>query len=295
VSRYRWALRPGWILSHLFVIACVVTFVFLGLWQFDRLMGRREANEVIRERQALAVAPVDEVMAAGSTPDQANEAVFRQVTITGTYSVDDQVLIRNRTNQGSPGYWVVTPLTTRPGEAVAINRGWIPIQTGDDAPAGDYAPPPGQVTVTGLVVDSQEQSGLGVTDPEGERLATLSRVDVPRLQQQVADDLYPMFVNLVTQDPAQADALPEPVPPPELTDGSHLNYTGQWFIFATLTVIVYPLLLRRTARNKAAEAATAAFDADSNGADDRPDGAPAPEGPTSGADGSALASSGPRP
>lgn len=266
MARYRWALRPGWIFSHLFAIACVVAFVMLGLWQYGRLMGRREANDVIRERQAQALVPIDDVMTAGSTSDEVSDAVFRQVSIGGTFATDDQVLIRNRSNNGSPGYWVVTPLMTRAGEAVVVNRGWIPIQTGDAASPDFYAPPAGEVTVTGLVVDSQEQSGLGVTDPEGERLATLSRVDVERLQQQVDADLYPMFVNLVTQDPAQAAQLPEPVPPPELTDGSHLNYTGQWFIFATLTVIVYPLLLRRTARHKEAEAADAA-DASSGGSD----------------------------
>ena len=254
MSRYRWALRPGWILSHLFVIACVAMFVFLGLWQFDRLMGRRESNDLIRQRQSMPVVPVNEVMAV-EDPAAAGDAVFRQVTTTGTYATEDQVLIRNRSNQGSPGYWVVTPLATSDGEALVVNRGWIPIQTGDDASPDFYAPPSGTVTVTGLVVDSQEQSGLGVSDPPEGKLAALSRVDVPRLQQQVDDRLFPMFVNLVSQDPAQAARLPEPVPPPELTDGSHLNYTGQWLIFATLTVIVYPLLLRRTARNKEIEAA----------------------------------------
>ena len=256
MSRYRWALRPGWILSHLFVIACVAMFVFLGLWQFDRLMGRRESNDLIRQRQSMPVVPVNEVMAV-EDPAAAGDAVFRQVTTTGTYATEDQVLIRNRSNQGSPGYWVVTPLTTSDGEALVVNRGWIPIQTGDDASPDFYAPPSGTVTVTGLVVDSQEQSGLGVSDPPDGKLAALSRVDVPRLQQQVDDRLFPMFVNLVSQEPAQVGQLPEPVPPPELTDGSHLNYTGQWFIFATLTVIVYPLLLRRTARNKEIEAAEA--------------------------------------
>jgi cytochrome oxidase assembly protein ShyY1 len=236
----------------------VVLFLFLALWQFDRLMGRRESNDLIRQRQSMAVVPVDEVMAVGATAESAGDAVFRQVTMTGTYATEDQVLIRNRSNQGSPGYWVVTPLRTAAGEAVVVNRGWIPIQTGDGVSADFYAPPAGTVTVTGLVVDSQEQSGLGVSDPAEGKLDALSRVDVPRLQQQVDDRLYPMFVNLVTQDPAQVEPLPEPVPPPELTDGSHLNYTGQWLIFAVLTVIVYPLLLRRTARNKAGEAAEAA-------------------------------------
>jgi hypothetical protein len=44
------------------------------------------------------------------------------------------------------------------------------------------------------------------------------------------------------------------VTPPVLDDGPHLNYAGQWFIFATLTCIVYPLLVRRTARQRAERA-----------------------------------------
>ncbi len=80
------------------------------------------------------------------------------------------------------------------------------------------------------------------------------------------------------QDPAQAAGVPVPIARPVLDDGSHLNYMGQWFIFATLTCIVYPLLLRRTARNKAAEAAQAAFDRDEAAGDDGdgPDGGPGP-------------------
>ena len=44
--------------------------------------------------------------------------------------------------------------------------------------------------------------------------------------------------------------MPEPIPKPELDEGPHLNYAGQWFIFALLTIIVYPLLLRRVARRR---------------------------------------------
>lgn len=257
MARYRWALRPGWIVLHVLVAAAVITFVVLGLWQRGRLEGRRQSNDVIRARQSEPVVPVGDLMAATSEPDQVGDAIFRTVEATGTYDTADQVLIRNRTNNGSPGYWVVTPLEVAPGEALVVNRGWIPIQTGDEVDPSFYAPPAGTVTVTGLVVDTQEQSGLGVVDPVGERLATLSRVDVGRLQDQVDLDLYPLFVNLVAQDPAQSGVLPEPVPAPVLDDGPHLNYMGQWFIFAGLTIIVYPLFIRRTARQKEAESGPA--------------------------------------
>jgi cytochrome oxidase assembly protein ShyY1 len=112
------------------------------------------------------------------------------------------------------------------------------------------------VTVDGMIRASQTRSsGLvgGPIDASEGRLSTLSRVDVARLDQQVPEPLYPLALDLRAQDPAQPGDLPLPVPAPELSEGNHLNYAGQWFIFATLTAIVYPLLLRRVARSKAAE------------------------------------------
>ena len=260
MSRYRWALRPGWILSHVFVLACVLTFLYAGLWQHARLEGRREINAMIAARESAPPAPIGQVIHPGATTSDLGDAVFRQVSATGTYKTDDQVLVRNRTNHGAPGYWVLTPLVQADGTAVVVNRGWIPLLLGDAADAGGYAPPTGPVTVTGLLRATQRQEGLGITDPPDGRLATLSRVDLDRLQVQVPEQLSPGFIELATQVPPATNGVPDPIPPPELDDGSHLNYMGQWFIFATLTCIVYPLLLRRTARNKEGEAAQAAFE-----------------------------------
>ncbi|MEZ5141295.1 MAG: SURF1 family protein [Acidimicrobiales bacterium] len=249
---YSFARRPAWIASHLFVLACVVLFVRLGFWQLDRLHGRREANALIEARMDAAPAPLDAVVPPGSSADDARDATFRPVTVTGTYRADQQVLVRNRTNQGAPGYWVLTPLETTPDRAVVVNRGWVPLPAGEAADASPYAPPTGTVTVTGLVRDSERREGLGVADPETGTLTVLSRVDVERLGQQVPEQLAAVWVQLTGQEPAQTGTLPLVIERPVLDDGPHLNYVGQWFIFATLTVIVYPLLLRRVARNKAA-------------------------------------------
>jgi len=252
---YSFARRPAWIASHVFVLLCVLAFVRLGLWQLDRLHGRRDANALIEARMDAAPEPFGQVVPAGSTADGARDATFRTVTVTGTYRTDQQVLVRNRTNEGGPGFWVVTPLTAGDGTTVAVNRGWVPLPMGEATDVAPYAPPSGTVTVTGLVRDSERREGLGVADPEQGTLSVLSRVDVERLGQQVPEPLAPVWVQLTTQDPVQPAGVPVPIARPVLDDGSHLNYTGQWFIFATLTVIVYPLLLRRVARNKAGPAA----------------------------------------
>lgn len=267
VSRYRWVLRPGWILSHLFVLGCIVAFVNLGFWQVHRLQERRDANALITARQVAAPVALDQVLDQDATPAEVAEATYRLVTVSGTYRVADQVLIRNRTNGGAPGFRVVTPLVRPDGSAVAIDRGWIPLHygDGDQASPSRYAPPAGEVTVTGIVRETQRQEGLGVSDPPTGTLPAMARIDVPRLQAQVDLSLLPVYVELTSQQPAQPDGSPAPIPPPPLDDGPHLSYAGQWFIFATLTTVVYPLLLRRNAKHKEAdalEAAAAAADAD---------------------------------
>jgi surfeit locus 1 family protein len=264
---YSFLWKPRWILSHLFILALVVTFVSLGFWQLRRLDERRTYNALVESRQDLPAATVAELLPAGPTTTSAevNEVIYRPLTITGTYAPDQEVLVRNRTYSEVPGYWVLTPLVQRDGTAVVINRGWVPFDsTNPDGPWTDFAPPTGVVTVVGKVQASQvRSSGIigGPKDADEGTLRTLSRVDIGRLQQQVDETLYPISVDLTSQDPAQVGLLPVPIPPPELDEGPHLNYAGQWFIFATLTVIVYPLLMRRVARNKGAERAQAESDA----------------------------------
>ncbi len=260
MSRYRFAFRPGWILSHLFVGACVCAFIWAGFWQLRRLDERRTSNALVTARTIAEPVPLAQALAADPAVHDAEAVAYRRVTVTGTYQVDDQVLISNRTNGGSPGFWVVTPIRQADGSEVLVNRGWIPLPYGDGGSPAVYQPPSGQVTVTGIVRPTQVTEGLEVADPADGRLTTMIRVDVPRLAKQISAPLVPVYVDLGQQVPPQPAGIPAPVPAPPLDEGSHFSYACQWFLFATLTCIVYPLLLRRTARHKEADAKQAAVD-----------------------------------
>jgi len=248
--------RPGWILSHLFVLGCVVAFILLAFWQLDRLSGRREVNRMIQGRETEAPVPIESLVDPTQSADVANANTFRVVTVTGHYDTANQVLIRNRTrNNSDPGWWLITPLVGADGKtAVAVNRGWVPYAIDENSTLAEFAPPSGSVTVTGLLMSTQNRVS-GPYDPSDGVVHTLSRVDLTRYQHQLPYQLYPVYVTLQSSTPPQSGPLPEPVPAPEMGDGPHLNYAGQWLIFATLTVIVYPLLLRRRARDKGVERA----------------------------------------
>ena len=242
--------KPRWILSHLFVLSCIVAMIFLGLWQLSRYHGRVKINHMLETRMAVAPVPIEKLIRPHEADDVANHRAYRQVTVTGHYDNSNQILIQMEQDaQSDPGYWLVTPLILSDGSAVAINRGFVPLGLDENGPLLAYRPPSGSVTVTGMLYPTQNRTG-GPYDPATGHLHLLSRVDLHRWQRQVPYTLYPLYVNLSSSQPPQKGTYPEPVPKPTLDDGPHLNYAGQWAIFATLTVIVYPLLLRRVARNR---------------------------------------------
>jgi len=247
---YRFLLKPRWIVSHVLVLTLVVVMVNLGLWQLHRLDQRRDFNALVESRTELAAEEVTDLLPASSGFDDAEDVVFRVVTASGTYRADEEVVVRGRSFEGRSGAWVLTPLRLDDGTAVVVNRGWVPLQAGLEVQP-EWAPPAGEVRVEGLLVETQTRGRFGSIDPEGERLDELARADVARIQQQVDEDLVPAVLQLETQDPAQSGDFPVAIGRPSLDEGPHLNYAGQWFIFAAIAAIGYPLVLRRIARNRA--------------------------------------------
>ncbi len=258
MSAYRFALRPRWILSHVLVVLLVVLMVNLGFWQLRRLDEKRDFNATARARQAAAPAPLDEVLAATDSFDDAEAVTFRRVTARGTYDTDHEVLVRGRSLDERPGAWVLTPLLLDGGAAVIVNRGWIPTQGVPDHVPAEVEPPDGTVSVSGQLMATQTRGRFGPKDPASGTLTDLARADVGRIQQQVPYDLYPALVQVAEQRPAQDNGLPEPLPPAHLDEGPHLSYAVQWFCFSTIAVVGYPIILRRRARSGTPDGASPA-------------------------------------
>lgn len=257
---YRFAGRPKWILSHLFVLAMVVLMVNLGFWQLRRLDERKAHNRVVSVRTAAAPMPVDRLLGAGDGFGSAGLAKargfeFRQVTATGTYRADQEVLVRGRSLNGAAGSWVLTPLQLADGTALVVNRGWIPNDGSKEKVPSTFAAPSGPVQVTGLLQATQTKGSFGATDPPNGTLTNLARADILRLQRQVPEKLVPAYAQLERQRPSPiADRAPTLLPGPELSEGPHLSYAIQWFLFSIMAVVVYAMILRRSVRERAREA-----------------------------------------
>ncbi len=229
------------------VIVLVVAFTNFGFWQLRRLDERRQDNAVIAARSSVPVQPVDEVVVADAGFDDVGDLAYRRVTARGTYDSDASVLVRARALEGRPGFHVLTPLVLEGGGAVMVNRGFAPFTSDAAEVLAATRTAPGEVELTGLVLATQERQGIGPTDPPDGTLTEVARVDLARLQQQYGRSLYPVYLQLQDQFPPP-NGLPTVLPAPEQTEGSHLSYAGQWFLFAAVGAIGWPILLRRTAK-----------------------------------------------
>jgi surfeit locus 1 family protein len=234
------------VLSHVLVAVLVVVMVFLGLWQLRRLDQRQERNALISERTEEPTAPLTEVVAVDGSPGEASAARFRRVEASGSFEPGSDVVVRNRTFRGQPGSWLLAVLRLDDGDAVIVNRGWVPV-TGEQEPPVDALVTEGPVVIEGLVETTQERGRFGSTDPAVGTLRRVARVDVGRLADQVDDAVYPVWIQLERERPHPGD-LPIPVDPPELGEGNHFSYAMQWFSFSVIALIGYPIVLRRVAR-----------------------------------------------
>ena len=249
MARYRFALRPKWILSHVLILILVVVMINLGFWQLRRLDEKKTYNASVRANESLPVAPIDAVVHPIDPSSSGKDIAFRRVTMLGQYDLGSEVLVRARSLNERPGVWVATPLRLADGAAVVVVRGFLPTQGTPDFVPADAEPPTGEVTVDGLVQETQTRGTFGPTDPSDGRLSNIARVDVARVQKQVPYALYPVWVQLGSSQPAQVGPEPEVLPEPVLDEGPHLSYAVQWFIFSTIALVGYPLILRRSARN----------------------------------------------
>jgi surfeit locus 1 family protein len=229
--------------AHVIVVALAILFINLGFWQLRRLEERRLENTVGESR--LDADPVELDLLLEASGDDIDSLEFRRATATGVFQPDDEVLVRSQVHQGVAGFHVITPLLGEGGNAVLVNRGWVPLDA-DEVPVEAAPPPDGTVTVTGWVRPSQTRGALGPSDPDDGRLVTMSRVDIDRIQEQVPYELDPVYLSML--DDLEGD-LPIAAEAPSFDDeGPHLAYAIQWFSFALIGLVGYFFLLRRAAR-----------------------------------------------
>ncbi len=237
MSTPRRPVTAGWIWLGLGIAVFSTICILLGFWQLDRSRERAAENEVLAERLASDPVPLDALIL--DDVEQADEDLIGwPVALSGSWVAEEQVLVRGRALEGTPGFWVVAPLITDDGLAVLVNRGWVGLDYTDPL---DRRLRPADPVVEGITVPGERPTGIGPQDPVDGRLAVVGILDIERIGAQADLDLEPVVVQSTSET-----GEPTPLALPDTEDpGPHLAYAIQWFGFAAIAVIGFAALAGR--------------------------------------------------
>jgi surfeit locus 1 family protein len=227
-----------WWWSTLLVLLGMAVLVRLGFWQLDRLAQRRAHNAEIA--QQLALPPLS--LTGAVLPDDLSSIKYRHVSARGVFDFSHQIGLKLQNWMGTPGIHLITPLVIEGSpQAVLVDRGWIPI---DQAAAENWSQfdEVGPVTVTGFTKLSQPlpaRTGNAAQATSVEPQLEWYRVDIRAIQAQMPYKLLPIYVLQSPTGDANAN-LPYRVEPEfDLSDGPHLGYAIQWYIFSLILGTMY--------------------------------------------------------
>ncbi len=236
-----------WLALAVFVVALAIAFVNLGLWQLARLDQRRAMNNSVTVHENSPVADFATVFTRPIT--EADQ--WQRVAVRGTFDPKHQFLVRYRSNGQESGYEVVTPLHTRSGAWVLVDRGFGVKPADADYPTALPAPPSGEVSITGYVRRDEQGSVQAMTPVQP--LNTVRLINSGTLAPTLPYPIVNGYVSVLEMTPPQDGGL-TPVRPPELTEGNHFSYAIQWFLFAAMAGIGPVLLIRSDLRHARKEA-----------------------------------------
>jgi surfeit locus 1 family protein len=242
-----------WILTTLLVVAAVAVMARLGIWQLDRLAQRRAFNSRVLAQVNRPVLNLD----AKNIPADLGSMEYRKVVVTGVYDFSQQVSLRNQAHDNRWGVNLITPLHIQnSGQTILIDRGWVP---SDDFTTGDFSKydEPGTVMISGVIRASQSRPDFGwrsdqIPQPGEPRLEAWNFVNVGGISQQTPYPLLPVYIQQAPD--AARTALPyRSQPTLDLTEGPHMGYALQWFLFASILGFGYPFFIRSTEQRKKLE------------------------------------------
>lgn len=259
MKRLPFLLRPGWIALALVVaIFTYLALTVLAPWQLGK--NSRTSLENRQIEASLTADPVPVTSILQRQDSSAPDAQWRQVTATGRYLPDAEVLARLRVIDGAPAYEVLTAFAVDGGPTVLVNRGYVRPTQGTAVPAVPD-PPTGTVNLTARLRDS-ETAPTDDKQPFTEAgFQQVYAIDTSQIAGLIKTSLTGSYLQLVENQPGALKVLQLP----KLDAGPFLSYGIQWIAFGIIAPLglgyfVYSELRirrREAARRAQAETGTA--------------------------------------
>lgn len=229
------------IIAGMLAIAVAVVCVRLGLWQLERHELRRTHNERVAERRLAEPVALERVRGDSA-------ARYRRVEASGVFDYENEIVVASRTQRGSPGVHVITPLLLGGADrAILVNRGWV---YSPDAARVELARwrEADTVDVSGYLEHLGEHTGTSLPARVAPRI--WYRLDAAALAAVFPYELEDAQLVAADVRPDSGDA-PARLGMPDLEGGPHLSYAFQWFAFGAIALIGVAVLIRQDVRRRA--------------------------------------------
>ena len=216
-----------WLSWFLLVAIFATACGFLSNWQFHR---REEKLAQIAQVNANYDATPVAIEALLPNLDSWNDAIeWRQVSLIGHYLPEKTLLVRNRPNNGAPGFEQMVPFESG-GRVLFVSRGWLPTGNLQDSPDTNPMPAADEKLIV---------VRLRASEPKLDREAPAGQAvdfEVPALGKQlgITDFYEKTYGRLVSESPSE-NSLTQ-LESPTRSEGNNLSYAIQWIVFALLAV-----------------------------------------------------------
>jgi cytochrome oxidase assembly protein ShyY1 len=211
-------------IKNIIALSLVLLCLWAAQWQYHRGVDRHARNTLIIEQSQMPTLDVADLKG------DLKSFEWRLISLQGSFDDANQILLRNRYNEGVYGFEQLT-LFEFENRKIWVDRGWI--KAGSDATVPPVLQPTqlNSLKITGrLRLDSSL--------PQGKFFAVLNdpqRNLVSKLDARQGVQTEDFYVDLISS----SDTSMNPVVPaelPELSDGPHMAYALQWIFFAGLVV-----------------------------------------------------------
>ncbi len=219
-----------------FIVAACAVCVRLGIWQLDRLAQRRAYNAQVAARLDQGTEPLRDAFARDTA-----DARWRHVVGTGVALYDQEVVLSARTFSGSPGVWLVTPLSLEGTDTlVALVRGWVYSANGRTINFANWRESD-TIAVDGRLDEFQRPSRGAPRSPTDARAFRWLERDTLAAEwgAPVAPMLVYQFGDTIGGYEQTGGVTPARFPVPTMDEGPHKSYAFQWFSFSIVFLVGY--------------------------------------------------------
>ena len=221
----------------LITLVMLAVLVGLGVWQLQRKAEKRALITALTERLAAAPVALPPKAAWPALTQEHDE--FRRVTLVAALDAkpDARVFAAGsalRSDISGLGVWDFAPARLASGEAVVVNRGFVP--DGQQAASALSADAGQRITLTGYLRFPEKPGQFSAHADLAKRLWFV-RDHQAMAQALNWGEVAPFYIDLET--PAPPSGVPKPGPLEVHLRDPHLQYALTWFGLALVVAVAF--------------------------------------------------------